>query len=78
MGWTSDDAERAVGSVGIWGAGGQPRGVFVAHSVEGAEVMLGSVRFHFQVVGDGVASWPVAKDHLIFAVFKLETLQHAL
>jgi hypothetical protein len=39
-----DNLEAAVGVFGIWGAGGQARGVFVAHGVEGAQPVFGSVQ----------------------------------
>jgi len=48
---SSDDLEAAVGGVGIGGAAWQARGVFVAHGVERAEAMFGSVSFYFEVVG---------------------------
>jgi len=38
--------------------------------------VFGTVRFDFEVVGDGFAFRPIAKDHFVFGVFKLETLQH--
>ena len=65
-----DDLEITVGCP--WGARGQVRGVFIAHRVKGAEAELGAVRFNFQVVGDGVAALPVAKDNFLFGVFKKE------
>jgi len=74
----SDDLEAAVGGVGIGGAAWQARGVFVAHGVERAEAMFGSVSFYFEVVGDGFAFWPIAQDHFVFGVFELEALQHVL
>jgi hypothetical protein len=42
----------------------------------GAEAVLSSVRFDFEVVGDGFAFRPVAEDHLVIGVFELEALQH--
>jgi hypothetical protein len=72
-----DDLEAAVGGFGIWGANGQARGVFIAHGVEGAEAVFGSVCFYFEVVRDGFAFRPIAKDHFVFGVFELEALQHA-
>jgi len=38
--------------------------------------MLGAVLLDFQVVGNGFAVLPVAEDHFVFGVFKLEALQH--
>ncbi|HJS99271.1 MAG TPA: hypothetical protein VJ756_09275 [Terriglobales bacterium] len=73
---SSDDAERSVGSVWIGGTGLQARGVLVAHRVKGAEAVFGSICFNFEVVGDGFAFRPVAQDHFIVGVFKLEALQH--
>src|SRR5512135_1340972 len=74
----SDDLEAAVGRSRVGGSCRQARGVFVAHGVESAEVVLGAVRLNFQVVGDGVASFAVAEDHFVFGVFELEALQHVL
>ncbi len=74
-GW-SDDLEVAVGGVSVGSAGGQARGVFVAHGVEGAEAVLSAVRFNFEVVRDGFASFAVAEDHFVFGMFELKATQH--
>ena len=60
------------------GTRGQARGILLAHGVEDAEAVLGTVQFHFQVVGDCLAFMPVAKHHLVAGVFELEALQHML
>ena len=62
---SSDDLEAAVGDVAIGGASAEARGVFVAHSVIGAEAVFGSVRFNLQVVGDSFAFRTVAKNHFV-------------
>jgi hypothetical protein len=70
------DLESSVGGVGIGRTRGQTRGVLVAHGMESAKVMLGPVRFNFDVIRDGFAFRPIAKDHFVVGVFELEALQH--
>jgi hypothetical protein len=61
----SDDPKAAIWGFGVRVAGRKASGVCVTLSMEGAQVMFGSVLLDLKIVGDGFAASPVTQDHLV-------------
>jgi hypothetical protein len=72
----SGDPKAALWGFRVRVAGRKASGVCVTPSMEGAQAVFGSVRLNFEVIGDGFAFRPIAKDHFVFGVFEQEALQH--